>query len=249
MLVEWEEGPAVRRVLLDTGNGLDVVRLLRAAGCEPGDVREIFVSHQHMDHVGGLEPLLLWSIVQTLRAQGRPPTEETRVYADRRIRVKIGQVFGAIDTVVPRLFGDKLRWIEAVDGQSWELHGGGRLTTFLVDHEPVDAGAMGCVIERDGVRLTYSGDTRPTDRLIEAARGAHVLVHEAAGLDAQVVEIRRQGHSTAGDAGRIAKAAGVGRLILTHLPGDHLADSMLAEARAAFGGPVELAADQALIEI
>ena len=249
LLVEWDEGAAARRILLDTGNGLDTVRLLIAARCEPADVREIFVSHQHADHVGGLEPLLLWSIIQTLRAEGRPPTEETRVYTDQRIRVKIGQVFGAMDTAVPRLFGDKLRWIEAVDGQSWELRGGGRLTTFLVDHEPLDAGAMGCVIERDGARLAYSGDTRPTDRLIEAARGAHVLVHEAGGLDTQAAEIRRLGHSTAGDAGRIAAAAGVGRLILTHLPGDHLAAPMLAEARAAFRGPVELAVDQTLIEI
>jgi ribonuclease BN (tRNA processing enzyme) len=120
---------------------------------------------------------------------------------------------------------------------------------FLVDHEPPGGGAMGCVIERDGARLAYSGDTRPASRLIEAARGVHVLVHESGGLDAHAAEIHRQGHSTAGDAGRVAAAAGVGRLILTHLPTDRLAEPMLAEARAAFGGPVELASDQALIDI
>ncbi len=58
-----------------------------------------------------------------------------------------------------------------------------------------------------------------------------------------------QGHSTAGGAGRAAKAGGVSRLILTHLPADGaVAELMLAEARAAFGGPVELAADLVLVE-
>jgi ribonuclease BN (tRNA processing enzyme) len=61
--------------------------------------------------------------------------------------------------------------------------------------------------------------------------------------------VHRPGHSTAGDAGRAAKAAGVGRLVLTHLPSDALAEPMLEEARAAFGGPVELASDLQLIEL
>jgi ribonuclease BN (tRNA processing enzyme) len=41
----------------------------------------------------------------------------------------------------------------------------------------------------------------------------------------------------------------VGRLVLSHVPIDALAEPMLAEARAAFDGPVELATDLALIEI
>jgi len=41
----------------------------------------------------------------------------------------------------------------------------------------------------------------------------------------------------------------VGRLILTHIPAESLTEPMLAEARAAFGGPVELASDLALIKV
>jgi ribonuclease Z len=105
------------------------------------------------------------------------------------------------------------------------------------------------MVERDGTRLVYSGDTRPTNRLIEAARGVDVLIHESGGLDAQAAEVHKLGHSTAGDAARVAAAAGVGRLILTHVPSDRLAEPMLAEARAAFSGPVEMASDLALIEV
>jgi ribonuclease BN (tRNA processing enzyme) len=249
VLVEWGEGATGGRILLDTGVGLDMVRLLIAAKCKPDEVRDIFVSHQHMDHVGGLEPLLLWSIIKTLGKQARPPSDETRVYADRRVLADIEEMFRAIATAVPRLFSDKLRWVEAGDGESAELRGGARLTTFLVDHEPHGAGAMGCMVERDGARLVYSGDTRPAKGLIEASRGVDVLIHEVGGLDAQAAEVHRLGHSTAGDAARVATAAGVGRLILTHVPAERLAEPMLAEARAAFGGPVELASDLKIIEI
>lgn len=249
LLVEWGEGPGGGRILLDTGSGLDIVRLLIAAGCDPAEVYDIFVSHQHTDHVGGLEPLLLWSIITTLRSRRHPPSEETRVYAERRVLAGIEQLFGAVATAVPTLFRDKLHWVEGAEGEPMELRGNARLTMFLVDHEPVNGGAMGCVIEWDGTRLAYSGDTRPTRRLIEAASGVDVLIHESGGLDAQAAEVHRLGHSTAGDAGRVAAAAGVGRLILTHLPADHLAERMLAEARAAFGGSVELASDLALIAV
>jgi ribonuclease Z len=249
LLVEWGEGSTRGCILLDTGGGLDIVRLLIAAGCEPVEVRHIFVSHQHTDHVGGLEPLLLWSIITTLRRQGCARSDDTRVYADPCVLAGIDQLFGAVATVAPRLFGDKLHWVGATDGRPVELGADVSLRMFRVDHEPIGGGAMGCVVERGSTRLVYSGDTRPTRRLIEAAHGADVLIHEAGGLDAQAAEIHRQGHSTAGDAGRIAAAAGAGRLVLTHLPADRLTAPMLAEARAAFTGTVEVASDLALIEV
>ncbi|HSE94433.1 MAG TPA: MBL fold metallo-hydrolase, partial [Methylomirabilota bacterium] len=219
------------------------------AGYAPTTVRDIFVSHQHIDHVGGLEPLLLWSVIRSLREQGTPPREETRIYADSRVLAEIERLFGAVATAVPRLFGDRLRLTPAADGGMVALRSGARLTTFLVDHQPVGGGAMGCRLDLGGVRVVYSGDTRPVPGLIEAATDADLLVHEAGGLDEHAGEVHRMGHSTAGDAGRAARAAGVGRLMLTHLPSDALAEPMLAEAGAAFGGPVELACDLGLVEL
>ncbi|HSF02935.1 MAG TPA: MBL fold metallo-hydrolase, partial [Solirubrobacterales bacterium] len=194
-----------------------------------------------------LEPLLLWSVIRTLRERGGPPSEETRVYAEPRVLAVIERLFDAVATAAPRLFGGQLRLTPVTDRETVELRSGGRLTTFLVDHLPVDGGAMGCRLDLGGVRVVYSGDTRPAPRLIVFAQDADLLIHETGGLDAQGAEVHRLGHSTAGDAGRVAKAAGVGRLVLTHVPGESLAEPMLAEARVAFGGPVELASDLALI--
>lgn len=236
-------------ILLDTGNGLDLVRQLVAIGREPRDVRDIFVSHQHIDHVGGLEPLLLWSVIRTMRDQGGPPSEETRVYAEPRIVGAIERLQEATASAVAKLFAGRLRMVPIRDGVPTELPGGARLTPVLVDHEPVGGGALGCLLELDGIRLGYSGDTRPSKHLVEAVRGVDVLFHEAGGLDESADAVHRIGHSTAGDAGRVARAAGAKRLVLTHLPEDQLAETMLTEARAAFGGHVQLASDLATIEL
>jgi glyoxylase-like metal-dependent hydrolase (beta-lactamase superfamily II) len=124
VLVAWGQGAGGGQILLDTGAGLDIVRVLIAGKWEPAEVRDIFVSHRHLDHVGGLEPLLLWNIIKALRSQRYPPSDETRVYADRRVLAAIEELFGVITTAVPRLFRDKLKWIESADGGRVELRGG-----------------------------------------------------------------------------------------------------------------------------
>jgi ribonuclease BN (tRNA processing enzyme) len=248
LLVERAD-PTLPPILLDTGNGMEVVRALLAAGIDPLRVTDIFISHRHADHAGGLDPLLLWRRVQHIK-NGRPQTAAgARVYADPRVVEALGRLFDATASATAEILGSALDWRPLQDGQPVELPGGGQLIPFLVDHAPADGGSLGCVLAIDGVSIAYSGDTRPCDRLVEAVRGADVLFHEAGGLDADAVSIHRIAHSTAGDAGRAARTAGVGRLYLTHLPDDSLADALLAEARAAFGGPVELAVDQGTVEI
>lgn len=92
---------------------------------------------------------------------------------------------------------------------------------------------------RPGRKVVYSGDTRPTEALIEAARGAEVLVHEAT-LDSTLSEgAWEYGHSTARDAAEVAKAAEVGTLILTHISNRYDDAAVLeAEAREIFPNTV-----------
>jgi ribonuclease Z len=84
--------------------------------------------------------------------------------------------------------------------------------------------------------LVYSSDTRPCAAVAALARGASVLVHEATFARPDPT----QWHSTAREAGEVARQAGVRRLLLTHVGYAHhdALGALVAEARAAFDGAV-----------
>lgn len=71
--------------------------------------------------------------------------------------------------------------------------------------------------QRPGRRIVYTGDTRPSEKIVSLAAGANVLVHDCT-LDSSHSELAaRFGHSTAAEAARVAKKAKVGVLFLVHM--------------------------------
>jgi ribonuclease BN (tRNA processing enzyme) len=100
--------------------------------------------------------------------------------------------------------------------------------------------AYGLRVEADGQVVVYSGDTGPCQQLVDLARGADVLLCEAAFVESG--DNPADLHLTGKQAGVAAAEAGVGRLVLTHIPPWHHPDVPLAEAREAFHGPLEAAA-------
>jgi ribonuclease BN (tRNA processing enzyme) len=120
------------------------------------------------------------------------------------------------------------------DGGSVELPGV-TVGVRAVDH-PCEAYAVR--VEHGGRSLAYSGDTGPCAGLVEAARGADVLLCEATWSDSPD---RPQGvHLSGRQAGQTASDADVGRLLLTHVPPWADGAELLEEARKVYAGPVEL---------
>ncbi|KAJ7963043.1 zinc phosphodiesterase ELAC protein 2-like [Quillaja saponaria] len=98
------------------------------------------------------------------------------------------------------------------------------LISFPVIHCPHAFGVVLEAAERinsvgnviPGWKVVYSGDTRPCPELIEASRGATVLIHEATFEDAMVEEAVARNHSTTKEAVEVGDSAGAYRIILTH---------------------------------
>jgi ribonuclease Z len=91
---------------------------------------------------------------------------------------------------------------------------------------------------RPGRKLVLSGDTVPAASVLEAAREADVLVHDATFCEEEEERARETAHSTARQAAELARAAGVRMLALTHLSNRYFGSEVAEEARAVFPATV-----------
>ena len=112
---------------------------------------------------------------------------------------------------------------ELVDGKTVKLANG---------HKVMPDDVLGPL--KPGVRLVHIGDAGRTEDLVEACRAADALVIESTYLEEEVELARQFSHLTARQAAGLAAAAGVRRLILTHVSRRYREKDILAEARAVF---------------
>ena len=105
-----------------------------------------------------------------------------------------------------------------------------------------------------GRSVVYCTDTTYCRSSVELARGADLLIHEATFAEADEALAVRATHSTAAMAARVAREAGVRRLLITHFspryfPGNETGpDDLLREARAVFPA-TELAHDFLSVDV
>jgi len=117
------------------------------------------------------------------------------------------------------------RWGKLHKGEMVELSDGRRVGPEELVGKP-----------RRGRSVVYTGDTRPTLGVVEAARGADLLVHDSTFGEEERDRAVETGHSTAAQAAEVAREAGVRRLVLTHISPRYNRDApeLLAEAKAVF---------------
>lgn len=227
VLVRHVDGGSMTAVLVDAGNG-STANLQRLVPIRALDA--VVISHRHVDHCVDLA-----SATHALRF------DADFVASGRRIPVLAAE---EVHATLRSLAGDEVDEVLAVEtvrGGDVRRVGGLTLTFADVRH-PVPTVAV--AVDDGAHRIVVSGDTAACDALVALARGADLFVCEATW--AGTADEHPPGiHLTAAGAAGIAREAGVGRLVLTHLAGATDRVRALAEARAVFAGPVELAEDLA----
>jgi ribonuclease Z len=114
--------------------------------------------------------------------------------------------------------------------------------------DPVKQGIVGP--EKPGRKITYSGDLKPSDSLLDLGKDSDILIHEATFAKALAEIAAEKKHSTSIDAAIEAKKMNAKKLILTHISSRYQEDALelLKEAREIFPNTI-LAEDLLKIEL
>jgi len=215
-------------VMIDCAGG--PIGRLEQAGVPYSKLSAVIVTHIHPDHAYGL-PLLLMGLWLLGRQDLLP------VYALRIVGAQLRAVMDAYEwDDWPRFFPVEFEAIDEQVGATVFENADFRITAVLNRHM-VPTVALRVEDKANGFVVAYSSDTAPSDEVVQLARDADLLLHEAAGAT--------PGHSSAAMAGDVARKAGAKKLILVHYQVHADPATLAAEAQSAFDGPVEVAQDMA----
>ncbi|MCU1623406.1 MAG: beta-lactamase domain protein [Frankiales bacterium] len=193
------------------------------------DVREVdavYISHLHADHC---IDLVAYFYARRYHPSGMLP--RLPVYGPKGTRFRINAAFEE-----PPVDGFDEVYEFRERGEGTLGIGPFQITSTVVRH-PIEC--HGLRIEAGGKVLAYSGDSAACPQLIELARDADLFLCEASWPSSPAPP---EGiHLTGREAGEHAAAAGVRKLLLTHLMPFHDPMAMLNEAKETYDGELELA--------
>lgn len=208
--------------LVDGGGGNTIFRQLKSAGYDWRDMKEIFVTHKHIDHIVGI----IWLIRTVCQSMSQENYEgEVNIYAHDEvidlIKDLTNKLFWQKQT---RFIGERIHLITVHDKETREINK--RKVTFF-DIQSVKDKQFGFSMEFDnGEKLTCCGDEpyNPYDK--EYVQGSKWLLHEAFCLHSQadIFKPYEKHHSTVKNACELAEGLGVQNLILYHTEDKNIRD-------------------------
>ena len=220
------------RVVVDLGSG-SLGPLQKYV--DPLTVDGIFISHLHADHFFDISGYYVLRKYHPSGSQPRIP-----LWGPRGTKSRIARAYGL--PLDPGM-NEEFRFRKVRRSKPMTV-GPFSVVAKRMDH-PIEAYAFR--IECGGRVLVYSGDTAKNDDLVELARGADVLLAEAAFRDD--ADNPPGIHMTGSEAATVAQDARAGMLVLTHIPPWHVKQDAVEEAKGHFDGTIELAAEGAVYEV
>jgi ribonuclease BN (tRNA processing enzyme) len=212
-----------RVYLVDCGDG--VARQLRLARLPFGQLRAVFITHQHSDHNAGYGPLFLlgWTsgLVAPVDVYGPPPLEKmTRLVLEaNEFDIRTRMEDEGLPPLAPLIRAHEVALVPGLRARPVEIFKDDRVkVTCVLNHHPPIQQSLALRFDTAERSIVVSGDTTYAESVRELARGADVLVHEAlyapywkrpdVPLPPAVVRHILASHTDVPDAGRLAAEAG-----------------------------------------
>lgn len=196
------------RLLVDCGPG--VLARLRQRDIWP-HFDAIAITHFHLDHWGDLVPWV-WGAMYRAGGVAIDDRPDLWVHAGgRAVLEQFGERFGFRDMF------DRVFTVREYEPEEPFDAAGFEVTPLRLPHYTLET--YGFRLSAGGTTIAYSGDSGPSERLVELARDTDLFVCEAT-LDHGADDGELRGHLSAGEALAAASAAATRRLLLTHRPSE-----------------------------
>ena len=206
--------------LVDAGGGNRILKLLKDAGIELEDIHNIFVTHEHIDHVLGV----IWLIRMIGQRMNQGKYEgDLRIYCHQELAEKIQTIASlTIQKKVCRHMGERIQFVKVESGEQREIMG---CTVTFFDIASTKAKQFGFTMKlKNGGKFTCVGDEPYNEANYEYVKGSSWLLHEAFCLYAEADKFKpyEKHHSTVKEACQPAEELGVPNLLLYHTEETHL---------------------------
>lgn len=236
--------------LVDGGGGSTLLRQLKYAGIDWKNIRNIFVTHKHLDHITGI----LWMIRMICQNMNRGEYEgEATIYAHDEVIALLKDMAGKLLQKKETVFIDDLLHLRVVeDGDSIKILD--KKVTFF-DIQSTKAKQFGfCMELGKGEKLTCCGDEPYNVCEKQYAENSTWLLHEAFCLDSQagIFHPYEKHHSTVKDACKLAAELNVKNLLLYHTEDKNILrrkELYTKEGREYFNGNLLIPDDLESVEI
>ena len=200
-------------LLVDGGGGNTILSRLKNANISYQDIKHIFVTHKHLDHIMGI--IWMVRIITQGMNQGKYDGEAYIYGHDEVIDLILSISKSLLQPKQSALIGDRLHLIKLNDGQEFSVIGN-RFVAF--DIQSTKAKQFGFTMYYGDKKLTCCGDEPYNDCEYEYAVNSDYLLHEAFCLydQADIFKPYEKHHSTVKEACELAEKLNVGNLILYH---------------------------------
>lgn len=211
-----------RHFLVDAGGGNRILKVLKDTGIGLNDIHDIFVTHEHVDHVLGI----IWLIRMIGQRMNQGKYEgELRIYCHKELSEKIQAIANmTIQQKVCRHMGERIRFDVVEHGDTREVLD---CPVTFFDIMSTKARQFGFTMQlSDGKKFTCVGDEPYNEADYEFVKDSDWLLHEAFCLygEADRFQPYEKHHSTVREACQLAEKLQVPNLLLYHTEETHLAE-------------------------